>query len=271
MNSLSIRARVVLGFAVLFSFLIAVSAVGVQRVGAINDRLTAINDVNSVQQRYAINFRGSVHDRAIALRDVVLFEDGARTAAAIAEIRELEKMYVASEAPLDALLADVDQLRPGEIEIVEGIKAIAASTAPLIEQVIALDASGDRTAAQALLLNEARPAFTEWLARINAYIDFEEQLNQTLTKETRGIGTGFVNVMLIATAAAVALGAALVVWIVRSVARLTPVTLAMRRLADGDIDAETPPAVGADEVADIARALGAVSYTHLTLPTVCSG
>ena len=40
----------------------------------IDTKMTVINDQNSVKQRYAINFRGSVHDRAIAIRDVVLAE-----------------------------------------------------------------------------------------------------------------------------------------------------------------------------------------------------
>jgi methyl-accepting chemotaxis protein len=37
------------------------------RVSTIRGSLATINEVNSVKQRYSINFRGSVHDRAIAL------------------------------------------------------------------------------------------------------------------------------------------------------------------------------------------------------------
>jgi hypothetical protein len=49
--------------------------------------LNHINDVNNVKQRHAINFRGSVHDRAIALRDVVLAADAARRKPAARTIR----------------------------------------------------------------------------------------------------------------------------------------------------------------------------------------
>ena len=50
--------------------MIALTAIGAIRVNKINNALTLINDVDGVKERYAINFRGSVHDRAIAVRDV---------------------------------------------------------------------------------------------------------------------------------------------------------------------------------------------------------
>ncbi len=43
------------------------TSIGIVQVNKINASLTTINDVNSVKERYAINFRGSVHDRAIAV------------------------------------------------------------------------------------------------------------------------------------------------------------------------------------------------------------
>ena len=71
-RSLSISRRLTLGFLVVVLSMVGLTGIGVFRVETINDHLTTINDLNAVKQRYAINFRGSVHDRAIALRDVVL-------------------------------------------------------------------------------------------------------------------------------------------------------------------------------------------------------
>ncbi|MCW2534863.1 MAG: chemotaxis protein, partial [Modestobacter sp.] len=72
LNNLSISRRLALGFLVVVLSMVALTGTGVWRVEQINSHLTTINDLNSVKQRYAINFRGSVHDRAIAVRDVVL-------------------------------------------------------------------------------------------------------------------------------------------------------------------------------------------------------
>jgi methyl-accepting chemotaxis protein len=71
-SNLTISRRLGAGFLVVVLNMVLLTAVGVTRVEEINTRLSTINDLNSVKQRFAINFRGSVHDRAISVRDVVL-------------------------------------------------------------------------------------------------------------------------------------------------------------------------------------------------------
>ena len=73
-GKLTLGSRLALGFGVLILLMIALTVLGISRVSSINSGLATIGDVNSVKQRYAINFRGSVHDRAISLRDVTLLE-----------------------------------------------------------------------------------------------------------------------------------------------------------------------------------------------------
>ena len=88
----SVRRRLTIGFAVVPVIMVALIATGVVQVNAISRGLTTINDVNSVKQRYAINFRGSVHDRAISLRDVVLFESGTGLRASLQDIERLREV-----------------------------------------------------------------------------------------------------------------------------------------------------------------------------------
>ncbi|GIF01193.1 MCP four helix bundle domain-containing protein [Paractinoplanes rishiriensis] len=80
MRSWSIGRRLGAGFVVVVLAMVVLVGVGVWEVRSIDASLTTINEKNAVKQRFAINFRGSVHDRAIALRDVVL----SSTATAIA-------------------------------------------------------------------------------------------------------------------------------------------------------------------------------------------
>ena len=84
--------RLAAGFAILISLMLALTATGVHRVSLIETGLTEIGAVHSVKQRYAINFRGSVHDRAIALRDLIL-EPDAGLNAQLALIRRLAGSY----------------------------------------------------------------------------------------------------------------------------------------------------------------------------------
>ena len=58
----------------------------------INGILTEITSVTAVKQRYAINFRGSVHDRSIAVRDLVLM-DKASSQKITEEIGRLDNAY----------------------------------------------------------------------------------------------------------------------------------------------------------------------------------
>ena len=72
---MSIVLRLGLGFGLVLSLMLLISLIGDQRVGFIDGTLTDVSEDAALKQRYAINFRGSVHDRAIAIRDAVLVED----------------------------------------------------------------------------------------------------------------------------------------------------------------------------------------------------
>src|SRR3989339_1940103 len=100
----------------------------------IDDGLSTINQVNSVKQRYAINFRGSVHDRAIALRDVVLSEDPAVVEEANATIDRLTADYARSASPLEAMVADPATGDAEEATLLAAIQEVESRTLPLIER-----------------------------------------------------------------------------------------------------------------------------------------
>ena len=254
LNNVPIRSRRLVGFGTILALLIVLTAVGVFRVNEISDNLTQVNEVNSVKQRHAINFRGSVHDRAIELRDVALFEDGERVNAAIQTIQDLENNYIANAGPLDEMMA-----RPGtsapERQILDGIKAIQAETRPLIEQVIDLRQGGDLEKARTILLEEARPNFITWLARINEFIDYQEAQNNAVTAETRSLAGGFQNLMLVLAGTSLLIGGAFAWWVLSGIRPLRRLSDTVRRLSDGDLDAQVTAARTNDEVGQISTAV----------------
>ena len=171
-KNLTIGARLAIGYGAVFLLMIVLVALAVSRVGRIESVLNHINEVNSVKQRHAINFRGSVHDRAIALRDVALAPDGA--AVPIALIRTLDDNYARAAAPLDELFKERKDILPEEKDALAAIKEQEQRTKPLIERVIALHAAGQAIEANTLLSQEAAPAFSAWLASINRLIDLRK-------------------------------------------------------------------------------------------------
>ncbi len=162
-----------MGFGATLATLIALAVVAIFQVQSIRMRLDDIIDVNGVKERYAINFRGSVHDRSIALRDVLLV-DSKELPSVVQHITRLANDYERSDEPLSQLFANNRDILPAERQIFSRINSARDRTLPLIEDVISRQRAGDTEGARRILLGDARPAFVEWLASINQLIDLEQ-------------------------------------------------------------------------------------------------
>lgn len=193
----TVQTRLLIGFGAVIMMMIVITIVGINSVNAIDKSMTVITDINSVKQRYAINFRGSVHDRAIAIRDVVLLQENSELQRTLKDISRLEVFYNESRVPLDQLM--VEGSSSSEENILTLIKRIESKTMPLVKQVINKMQQGDKQQAEQLLLNSVRPAFVEWLAAINEFIDYQEVENQQATKMVRETAASFEGVMLALT------------------------------------------------------------------------
>jgi len=210
---MKIGQRLGLGFGAILALMVGVTVFGINEVRLIDKALTEITDVNAVKQRYAINFRGSVHDRAISLRDIVLHESQDATRGAVAEIRALEGFYSRSAELLDRMFSEQRDTGSDERQALARIKAVENRTLPLIERVIELRQSGREVEAKTLLLQQAAPAFVEWLASINTFIDLQEERNQAATAGARTTAGNFAMLMLMLCAVAILLGVT-VAWLI---------------------------------------------------------
>ena len=236
LSRLSVGQRLIAGFLVVIASMIAVTALGVSRVEEVSTRLTVVNDLNSVKQRYAINFRGSVHDRAISLRDVVLSTKPQQIQQHLADIEDLAAFYADSAQKMDEMFADEAMVDQAEKDAYAEIQRVEQQTLPLLEEVVSLRQSGDVAGATALLATEAGPSFSEWLAAINVFIDLEEAKNQAQGAEARRIADGFLWVMVLLCGVATAL-ALVVAWrIARSITRpMADAATVFAAVADGDL------------------------------------
>jgi len=212
-SGLTIGKRLALGFGLVLAFMAVVAGLAIHRVGQIDGILTSINDVNGVKQRYAINFRGSVHDRSIAVRDLVLAADAAAARPTIELIRKLDSNYQASAGPLDALFAAHADILPEEKQALARIKEVEGRTQPLIARLIELRQADKVPEAAALLGTQAAPAFVAWLASVNALIDLEDKLNDQATAQARQLSGSFFAWMLALLAVAIGAGMA-AAWII---------------------------------------------------------
>jgi len=242
---IGIAGKIFLGLGTIIALMVVITVTGILNVRAIDYSLTQITDINSLKQRYAINFRGSVHDRAIAIRDVVLIDDAMMRESVLQTIGELESFYQESALPLDELFANLDDIEPQEKQLLEDIKASEAKTVPLISQIIAYKTLGQNQEAHTLLMDQAASAFTDWLGVINAFIDFQEIKNQVETANARELASGFSNLMLILTLAAVLVGIAITTFLSRRIkgalgGEPEDVSKIVQIIASGDLRHEVP-------------------------------
>jgi methyl-accepting chemotaxis protein len=213
-----IHTKLIAGFGVVLFALVALTVTAITRVESVRQRLDQIIDVNGVKERYAINFRGSVHDRSIAVRDVTLVSRE-ELPAVVAHIRQLAADYDEAAKPLAAIYAQRTDITAAERAIYSRIVNAGNKSQPLIDEVIARQTAGDTEGARALLLQQTRPALVEWLAAINQLIDFQEALNRQGGAEARQISTDFRLMMVALTALACVVGFGVAVVVVRNIGR----------------------------------------------------
>tara|TARA_Y100001951_G_scaffold91585_1_gene85683 strand:+ start:2045 stop:3052 length:1008 start_codon:yes stop_codon:yes gene_type:complete len=241
-RSASATVKPVTGFAVLLVLMISIAVVASWQVGIIDSTLSAIVDGNAVKQRQAINFRGSVHDRAIAFRDLALLDDEDERQASLEEIRRLTLMYEESARRLDTIFSDPDGAGNEERALLDAIKAIERRTLPMLERILGHYRSGDRAAAERVLMQDARPAFSDWLASINRFIDWQESKSQHETGITRATAGSFTSLMFILCSIGVLIGGTVALLINRYLLHSLggeprKVAAMVQRIADGDLSA----------------------------------
>ncbi|AZF00903.1 Methyl-accepting chemotaxis sensor/transducer protein [Pseudomonas orientalis] len=239
-KTLSLATRIGLSFAAILALLMMITAIGIQRVGFIDSTLGDVSENAAKVQRYAINFRGSVHNRAIAIRDAVLVTSDPDLDTYLSQINALEKAYADSAAPMDQLFERAN-VTGEELRLLTAIKEIEQQTLKSTQAVISLRRAGDIPGAQALLMRQTSLDYSEWLKRVNALIDYEEASIKAKLGAVQETASQFSTLMLIATGIALLLSVTLSAVIIRFVkstlgAEPTEVALAIERLAAGDLN-----------------------------------
>lgn len=239
-GQLTVAKRLALGFGLILSLMIVTTLIGNNRVGFIDRVLTEVGEGAAVKQRYAINFRGSVHDRAIAIRDAVLVENDQDLQRHLNDIERLKTFYRESATPMDRMFKNAGAT-DREKTLLADIKDIEQKTLRLTDKLLSLRMAGDIEASRDFLLDEVSGAYSEWLKRVNAFIDYQEDEIASDVDAVRATASGFNIFILSVTGGAVLLSIAVAWIIIRSLKRVLggepeEVAHAIRRLADGELD-----------------------------------
>ncbi|CAM5181293.1 methyl-accepting chemotaxis protein [Alishewanella longhuensis] len=190
--------RLYAGIALMLAIMVAISLFGQYKISIADHNLTQLSEQTAVEQRQAINFRGSVHDRAISLRDAVLVNNRQLAATHLRDVQRLNDFYQTAAQVLDNMYAAGNH-SSAERALLSDIKAIERSTLALTANLQKMLDENNFTAANSYLLATISPAYSEWLSRINKLIDFQEVLIQQQVSNAREQTTSFQRVMLLVT------------------------------------------------------------------------
>ena len=196
---MTIKNRLQLGFGIVLSLMVLIAIIGINEVSKIDRTMSKINEVDSVKQRAAINFRGSVHDRAISVRDVVLSENRAERQQHLQDIERLEQFYSESAISLEAMANNPQQFTVEEKTLLDNIKSIEQQTLSHTAETIQLINKGRDSEARDYLLQNTSPAYTQWLKAVNQFIDFQEATISEQVEYIRQQTGGFMALMITVT------------------------------------------------------------------------
>jgi methyl-accepting chemotaxis protein len=205
LNNVSINNRLLVGFSITIFLMVILTIVGIYRVNMIGSVLTTMTEINLVKQRNAINFRGSVHDRAIAIRDLATSSNLAEANTHINNINKLAEFYQSSQKNMEAMKASGIAFSDKETSILQQLDQIQQKTEHLILDVIKTQTKVPNNDGLMLLKNGGSQLFVEWLNTINSFIDLEENKNIIATQDILKNASTFKTTMLVLTFSALTL------------------------------------------------------------------
>ncbi|WP_075257547.1 methyl-accepting chemotaxis protein [Herbaspirillum camelliae] len=217
MNKLKVSTRLALGFASVVVLLVIISLVGLWGMATVKGNLSDIV-ANNQQGGLADVMNNSVRIRALAIRNIALFQEPALIAREIERIKVQEKAYQDASQKLGKMFEQPDTTRR-EKELFDLIAQNAADTEPLMNQALAL-AQQDKTAELTSLLSQKiRPVQAKWLDNLDELGRFEDELNSQASAAADTTYRSILTTTWALVAGSVLLAVAAAFLIVRSVLR----------------------------------------------------
>ncbi|KAB0285251.1 methyl-accepting chemotaxis protein [Vibrio fortis] len=193
LSKAKIRTRLLFGFGIIVLLMIVLTSRGISEVNSVDRKLSEMTANHSMKQRYAIDLRGSVHDRAIAIRDLFMSENITDIQRLKNEILKLEEFYAIAAAGI----RDMASSNRDEAKMLDSIESNREVTRALMEKMWVDSTRASLPASY--IITKLGPAFEGWLSSINTYIEYHEDKTRILTAEAREQASGFEQLMFLFT------------------------------------------------------------------------
>ncbi|MGZ3181484.1 MAG: methyl-accepting chemotaxis protein [Telluria sp.] len=242
-STLTVKARLSIGFGSLVLLLGAIAALGLARMASIEARLESITQVNMHKMELVNEMEAGVQTVQRVLRTMLLVKDPAEAAREVEKIAKARAEYDASMAKLGEMPAT-----PSAVALLDAAKAAHAVARPVNDQIIDMARAGQRDEAVELLLSKGLEANRKWTAILVDGARKQRLEAEAVAADARASYESARNMVLALAVVALAAAAAAGYLITRSLTRQLggePGYAAdvASRIADGDlaIDIEVAP------------------------------
>lgn len=271
LGNYKIGHRLAISFGVMLCIVIGVAALGINRMGVIEQRMQDIISVNDVESTLATDMRSMVDARMIALRNVVLLQTETEMQPEVDQVARQADTYVQLDTQLREIFNKVPTTSD-ELDALKRAESAAKLSEPIIAKVLKLGLANDNDNATAVLIKELRPIQNTWNAALTDLANIEAKQNRDAVAEAQLAYTHAWMAMLGITVCAVVFGA----WIAYAITRgiIVPIQSAVRvaqNVAAGDLTNELK-VDGKDETAELLSSLGQMNTRlHRVVQSVREG
>ncbi|MGE5467245.1 MAG: methyl-accepting chemotaxis protein [Ignavibacteria bacterium] len=253
MKNLKIGLRLGLGYAVALALLVAVAAIGVSRIGDLQQNIEGLVKDKQAKTRLAnkvvhnIDAIGRYHRNMLILRN---------DQATHAELVKAEDVRKNNTETIDAL----EKFTYGEKgkALYEAVREARKNFVTVSRRIEGLAQAKQWDDAVRFFESDYRPVFSDLSAKLAAFIDYQTELAEKVGADADNLATATRNLIIALALGAVLAGILLSVLITRSVTRPTAeLQAAAAKMAEGNLDFRLDVA-SRDEVGDLARSVEAL-------------
>ena len=254
-SNLRIGMRLGLGFATVLAFLVIVVALGLQRMGQIQSRLTDITEVNNIEINLATTMQDTAYERGLAVRNVIILTKVEEMQPEVERINKEAQKYKEAEATLNKMFSSLEGTTPEEKSLFSIISEQERIVTPLINKVAELGFANRNEEATVVLMKEAIPAHRKLLNQLGELVALKTKLNGEAAAQAALAYTTARIVMIGISLLAIASGALLARLTTRSIT--VPINSAVKiaqTVAAGDLTSQITVSTK-DEAGQLLQAL----------------
>jgi len=239
LSHLRLRAKLMLGFALLAAIVLLVSGLALNSLSRSNGRFTGYLEGVGERERLVNAVRDAAARRAITARNLVLVTAPADRDAEKAAVTQAHEEMQRALARLKQALARAHDLGERDRALVADMEAVEARYGPVALAIVGMAVEGRRDEAIAKMNAECRPLLTALLKATDDYLAYEgQQVALRVKQAERAYGDDrllMLGASLAAGAAAVLLGWALSNAVTRPLQRAVRLAEAV---AEGDLSSD---------------------------------